>query len=80
MLPDWIKKRLIDDYARAARLWSIRLSVVSAAFWSGVAGLYAVWPELASVVPATWLAVGAVGLSMALGIARVTKQPGLHDD
>jgi hypothetical protein len=46
-------------------------------FWAAVAGLYLVWPAFAGVIPLWFYAVGGVLMSIALGVARLFKQPGL---
>jgi hypothetical protein len=66
---------LIDDWWRLVlRLWSIRLAI----FWGAVCGLYVALPAFADMIPPIWFALACVGMSVAIVIARITKQPGLH--
>lgn len=70
--------RLIDDWRRLwPRFWSMRVAIGGVMFWAAVAGLYLVWPAFAGVIPLWFYAVGGVLMSIALGLARLFKQPGL---
>lgn len=70
--------RLIDNWHRkAGQLWSMRVAIGGVIFWAAVAGLYLVWPAFAGVIPLWFYAVGGVLMSIALGVARLFKQPGL---
>lgn len=69
-----MKLRLIDDAWH--RLWSVRVAIGSAAFWSAIGGAIMVWPALAEKLPTIFYVIGGVALSAAFGIARVLKQPG----
>lgn len=59
------------------RLWSVRVAAAGVIFWAGLSGLYLVWPAFAGQIPLWFYAVGGVVMSIALGVARVLKQPGL---
>jgi hypothetical protein len=69
--------RLIDDWkAEILRLWSMRLLIGQAAFWSAMGGLWLMWPAIVGSIPLwAYFVVGLV-LAVSTGIARVTKQPG----
>lgn len=68
--------RLIDNWrAILARAWSIRIAI----FWGIVSGLAAAWPALDEVVPIRLFVAGSVLISVALVVARVTKQPGVEE-
>ncbi|WP_024302242.1 hypothetical protein [Pseudogulbenkiania sp. MAI-1] len=58
--------RLIDNWKRAHRLWSVRLTALVAF----ITALEALQPQLAAVLPAHWY-----GWAMlVIGVARVIKQ------
>lgn len=69
----WIKAHLVDDCKSAHRLWSIQLAI----FWGAFSGLMWVWPELAAYIPLPAFFGLSILFSVVLGVARVTKQPGL---
>jgi len=46
-------------------------------FWSAMAGLWVIWPAFVEKIPLWAYAVGGIAMSVALGVARVLKQPGL---
>jgi len=46
-------------------------------FWSALSGLWVLWPAFVERLPLWFYAVGGIAMSVALGIARVLKQPGL---
>jgi hypothetical protein len=59
----------------ALKLHSIQISL----FWGAVSGLLLVWPAFASAVPLWVYASASIFMCMALGYARLTKQPGVAD-
>jgi len=59
------------------RWWSTRIAFVGVVFWSAVIGLYLVWPAFADAIPLKFYAIGGIVMSIALGVARVLKLPGL---
>lgn len=76
-LPSWVRSHaptLIEDDIR--RLWSMRVTLAQAAFWSLACGLWVLWPALAGAIPLpVYFGVGLL-LAGATGVARVLKQPG----
>lgn len=72
---DRIRNRLIDDWCRAWRFWSIRLVTIQTVF---MASWTALPPDLRAQLP--HLNMIAMGLALLTGLAVVTKQKGLHDD
>lgn len=68
--------RLIDDWRRGNRLWSIRIAWGGVVFWSALSGLWVLWPAFVEKLPLWFYAIGGVLMSVALAIARVLKQPG----
>lgn len=69
--------RLIDGWkAEATRLWSVRVAIGGVVFWSALSGLWVLWPAFVEKVPLWFYAFGGIGMSVALGVARLLKQPG----
>lgn len=58
--------KLIPEWKRAWRLWSVKLSAATIA----LAGLESLLPQLAAVLPPKWYAWAV----LAIGIARLIKQ------
>lgn len=69
--------RLIANWRKAHKLWSIRVALSGVVFWSALSGLWIIWPAFVERVPLWFYAIGGVLMSVALGIARSFKQPGL---
>jgi hypothetical protein len=72
-------KSTLDKYLIAGwrsewkRLWSVRVTL----FWGALSGLVSVWSAFSDVLP-LWVYSGfSVVASILLGVARLTKQPGL---
>jgi hypothetical protein len=55
----------------------MRVALAGVLFWSAVTGLYLVWPAFADAIPLKFYAIGGIAMSIALGVARLLKQPGL---
>lgn len=70
----WIKAHLVDNCAVAHRLWTIQLAI----FWGAFSGLMLIWPALMSFIPLPVFFSLSILFSVILGVARVTKQPGLE--
>lgn len=72
----WGDHFIEDAWKEAKRLWSIRLLLLQAAFWSAACGLWVMWPALVGAIPIpVYFAVGLL-LAVSTGLARVLKQPG----
>jgi hypothetical protein len=69
-MKSWVLSRLIDDHARLHLLWSVRLQL----FWAAFSGLYVALPAFQDYVPPVQFALLCIGMSVAILIARVTKQ------
>ncbi|MGZ5987580.1 MAG: DUF7940 domain-containing protein [Rhizomicrobium sp.] len=69
--------RLIENWHKESRrLWSMRITIGQALFWSAACGLWILWPALAGAIPIpVYFGVGLL-LAVSTGIARVLKQPG----
>ena len=68
-LERWLIEKSWRDISR---LWSIRIAV----FWGAVSGLFVVWPAFQDALPRPYFAVLSILMSVALVIARITKQTG----
>ena len=70
-----IADRLIDDaWTQAKQMWSVRLQL----FWAAVMGLYGIWPAFGGYVSTPVLCAGSIGMSLAILVARLTKQTGVE--
>ncbi len=73
MLTYWLFKHLDPDFKVAHKLWSVRLAL----FWMVVMGAYMALPAFQDrVTPEHFLGLCIFG-TLTIGIARLTKQPGL---
>jgi hypothetical protein len=70
---DWKAKYLAPDFDLWHRLWSVRLAVL----WGTICGLWAALPAFQSYVTPVCFAIICVGFAIAIGLARLTNQPGL---
>jgi hypothetical protein len=69
--------RLIDDWRTEwRRLWSMRLLIGQAAFWSSLCAFWVMWPALVSAIPIPVYIIVGLLLAVSTGVARVLKQPG----
>lgn len=69
--------KLIDNWkTEATRLWSMRVAIAGVVFWSALSGLWVLWPAFVEKLPLWFYAVGGIAMSIALGLARLTKQKG----
>lgn len=69
LIPDWKSK--------APKLWSMRVALLGGIFWSALGGLWVLWPAFAAVLPLPLYVAAGIAMSVALGVARLLKQPGL---
>lgn len=70
-----MKLRLIPNAVRQfKRLWSIRVALA----WGVVAGLYMALPAFTDVLPPRVFAGACVLASVAMVVARMTKQKGIE--
>lgn len=65
--------KLLPDWHLMHRLWSVRIAL----FWAGMCGLYAAFSVFADLLNPIVFALLSMGMSMAIAVARITKQPGL---
>lgn len=71
---DKIRSRLIADFGKAHRMWSVRLAL----FWGALNGAVIALAVFADVInPWLFLTLNMIGYG-AIAIARVTKQPGIE--
>jgi hypothetical protein len=69
--------QLIDDWkGKILRLHSMRVAIFGVAFWSALSAVWLMWPAFVDWLPLWVYAVGGVAMSIALGLARLLKQPG----
>lgn len=72
----YLDKHLITawDY-KLKHLWSIRVAL----FWIVVSAVAGIWSALVDTIP-TWAYVsGGILMNLSLGLARLTKQPGVDE-
>lgn len=67
--------RLVHNWREILkRAWSVRLSLLVAA----MIGLFSIWPAFQTVLPLWLFGLLAVVMSLAIVVARITKQPGIE--
>ena len=72
--------QLIENWrGELRRLWSVRVAVGGAAFWSLVGGAILIWPALVDRISIWAYVGGGIALSVAYGVARFLKQPGTDE-
>ena len=73
---EWLDNHMIADWRFKVRhLLTIRVAL----FWIVVSALAGVWSALDGAIP-TWLYVtGGILMNVSLGVARMTKQPGVDE-
>jgi hypothetical protein len=77
-MADELTPRLVPGWRRnLMKWWSTRVAWFGIVFWSALAGLWVIWPAFVERIPLWAYAVGGIAMSVALGVARVLKQPGL---
>lgn len=70
---DWKAKYLAPDFHLWHRLWSVRLAVL----WGCVDGAWVAIPAFQSYLKPVEFALLCMAFAVAIGIARLTNQPGL---
>jgi hypothetical protein len=77
-MADDMTPRLVPGWRRnLMKWWSTRVAWFGIVFWSALAGLWVIWPAFVEKIPLWAYCVGGIAMSVALGVARVLKQPGL---
>ncbi len=71
----WLDAHADPDWRNIHRLHSVWV----ASFWAIVAGLWIALPAFEYMVDPLLFAVLCIGFSLAIMVARFTKQPGLPD-
>lgn len=66
--------RLIDQWQKAHRLFSVQVAIIGVLFWSALGGLWIMWPVFAERLPIEVYIGGGLALSAAVGIGRYIKQ------
>lgn len=69
-----LKSRLVDDWRKAGGFWTVQLAI----FWSAFSGLMLIWPLMSALIPLPLFFALSIVFSIALGLARLFKQPGLQ--
>lgn len=69
----WLVRHLDPDWKVAHKLWSLRLCVL----WSVVIGIYMALPSFQDYMTPFHFLYVCIGFSVAIGIARLTNQPGI---
>ena len=70
---NFIHQRLITDWHYIRRLHSMQVAL----FWIIMSAVAGIWSALDGAIP-TWAYVsGGILMNVSLGLARITKQPGL---
>lgn len=73
MLTYWLIKHLDPDWKVAHKLWSIRIAV----FWMLMTGAYMALPAFQDYMTPFHFLYVCLAFALAMGIARLTNQPGL---
>lgn len=75
-MKQWLAGKLdawaVPEWRRAHKLWSVRVAV----FWAVLSGAYVALPAFMGAMPPWVFALLCVGMSVALVLARLAKQPG----
>lgn len=79
-LGDKANRILLDDWKHiASHSWSFWITVFSVVLWSAMGGLILVWSAFEDLLPkGAFIGIG-ICLNIAIGIARLTKQPGADE-
>lgn len=71
---DWCDKWLVGNWRQAHWFWTVQLAI----FWSALSGVMMAWPAMIALIPVPWFLGLSIVFSVALGLARVFKQPGIE--
>lgn len=69
----FLDKYAAPEWRTAHHLWSVQLTV----FWSIMQGIYIFMPALQGYLSLLHFLEICVGMSVLIGVARLTNQPGL---
>lgn len=72
----WLAHRLDRDARVWHKLWSVRLTILTAM----LGGVWAALPAFQALMPPVAFALACVGCSLLILVARLTHQKGLPDD
>ena len=70
----WLLPYLDPDWKVAHKLWSLRIAFV----WMIVSGLYMALPAFQNMIDPFWFGGICMAFAIAVGIGRLTNQPGLN--
>ena len=73
MFTAWLIRHLDPDWKVAHKLWSLRIAL----FWMLICGLYMALPAFTNSIDKFWFTGICIAFTFAIGIARLTNQPGL---
>ena len=76
-VPPVPNKVLIENWnTELTRLWSMRVTLFWTMFWSGLGGLFLVWPVFMGQIPeGLYIGLGIL-MPVSIGVARLLKQRG----
>jgi hypothetical protein len=73
MIKLWLLQHVDPDWKVAHKLWSLRIAFV----WMLVCGVYMALPAFQNYIDAFWFAGICIAFTFAIGIGRLTNQPGI---
>lgn len=71
-----IEKYFVEDWRDFKKWWSMWGVLIQVVFWSIMLGVYTFLPAFIGVIPAPIIMAVGIVMSLAIGIARLFKQPG----
>lgn len=75
----WLDAHADPNWRLFFRLHSVRVTFFVSAFWAVIAGMWIALPAFVYWFPPPVFMLISVGFSLAIMVARFTKQPGLPD-
>ena len=75
----WLDAHADPEWRQVLQLHSARAIFASVIFWSVLCGIWISLPAFIDWVPAPVFMVIAIAFSVAIFVARFTKQPGIPD-